>query len=533
MKFGVTALLLDDCVRKQSRRIRNLLAYVVCVAFGTGPAIVLAQAVATADQVFERVDAYRVANEREIVDDFFALLSLPNVADNLSDMARNADYIELLLRARGFAVQRLLAGGAPYIYAELGNNPDAETVMFYAHYDGQPILVEDWTYPPYEPTLLSAAIFDGGIPVPLPADGESFDPEWRIYARSASDDKLPIVAILHALDALRLNGIPLSINVKLLLDGEEEQGSPTLGPLLDNYASLLDADLMLFCDGPMHQSRRAQLTFGVRGDMGVDITAYGANRPLHSGHYGNWAPNPIMQLAYLLTSLRDENGRILIDGYYDDVVPLSEQDELAIANMPDMTATLLDELSVNTPEGNGARLEELIALPAVNARGFVAGGVGDNASNIVLSRATVALDLRLVANQTPEHVREQIESHISGQGFFVVFEEPSPEILRSHKKVARLQWRDGYPALRTAIDHPMSLRLSKLMRSIAPDLILTPTMGGSLPLDRFAQHLSAPIIILPLANHDNNQHAEDENLRLQNLWDAISVIGVVLATLGE
>jgi hypothetical protein len=137
---------------------------------------VLAQAVATADQVFERVDAYRVANEREIVDDFFALLSLPNVADNLSDMARNADYIELLLRARGFAVQRLSAGGAPYIYAELGNNPDAETVMFYAHYDGQPILVEDWTYPPYEPTLLSAAIFDGGIPVPLPADGESFDP---------------------------------------------------------------------------------------------------------------------------------------------------------------------------------------------------------------------------------------------------------------------------------------------------------------------------------------------------------------------
>jgi acetylornithine deacetylase/succinyl-diaminopimelate desuccinylase-like protein len=134
--------------------------------------------------------------------------------------------------------------------------------------------------------------------------------------------------------------------------------------LLETHRDLLDSDRLLFCDGPMHQSRRAQLVFGVRGDTGVDITTYGATRPLHSGHYGNWAPNPIMELAYLLTSLRDETGRITIDGYYDDVAPLSELERSAIAHMPDLSGVLKNELSVHTPEGGGTRLEELITLPA-------------------------------------------------------------------------------------------------------------------------------------------------------------------------
>ncbi len=184
------------------------------------------------------------------------------------------------------------------------------------------------------------------------------------------------------------------------------------------------------------------------------------------------------------------------------------------------------------PEGEGVRLEELITLPAVNARGLVAGGIGDKGSNIVLSSATVSLDLRLVPNQTPERVRELLESHIASQGFHIVYENPSADTLRSHEKVARLEWDSGYPALRTALDHPASLRLAELIRAFSPDLLLTPTMGGSLPLHEFGTRLSAPIIILPLANHDNNQHAENENVRLQNLWDAISMLGVVLATYG-
>jgi acetylornithine deacetylase/succinyl-diaminopimelate desuccinylase-like protein len=480
------------------------------------------------------VSAYRSERETVILQDFIELLSIPNVANNLPDMERNAEHIVGILEARGFSTRRLSAGGAPYVYAELDTPGAAETVLIYAHFDGQPVQEENWAYPPFSPTLLDGPLLAGGRPVAVEEVQGNFGPEWRLYARSAGDDKMPIIALVHTLDALADNGIDLSVNLKLLLDGEEERGSPTVGRIIEENRELFDADLFLFCDGPMHQSRKTQLVFGVRGSTTVDITTYGATRPLHSGHYGNWAPNPIMQLSYLLTSMRDQSGRILIDGYYDDVTPLSELERAAIADMPDVTEVLKDELSVHTPEGGGMRLEELIALPAINARGIVAGGVGAKGRNIILSTATTSLNLRLVPAQTPVRVRELIEAHLAKQGFFVVHEEPDADILRAHEKVARLEWRgSGYPALRTALDHPMSLRLTRLMRLISPELIVTPTMGGSLPLYEFGSRLSAPIIILPLANHDNNQHAENENIRLQNLWDAMEVYGAVLAALGD
>jgi len=495
---------------------------------------VSAQAPTDVNDVVDAINDYRSAHERVIVEDFVDLLSMPNVAASVADMDRNADYITELLVARGFMTRRLKAGGAPYVYAELMSPGAAETILIYAHFDGQPVQEENWVHPPFSPVLLDAPLQSDGKVVDISQVDGTFDPEWRLYGRSAGDDKMPIIALVHALDAMKENGIGLSVNLKLLLDGEEEAGSPTVGRILDENSDLFDADLLLFCDGPMHQSRQAQIVFGVRGSTTVDITTYGPIRPLHSGHYGNWAPNPIMRLAYLLTSMRDESGRILIDGYYDDVAPLSELERDAIASMPDITEGLKNELAIHTPEGDGARLEELITMPALNARGLVAGGVGGKGRNIILSTATVSVDLRIVPGQTPDKVHELVEAHIAGQGFHIVHEEPSPEILRNHEKVAKLESDDsGYTGLKTELDLPTSLRLTKLLRAIYPDLIVTPSMGGSLPLVEFGNRLSAPIIILPLANHDNNQHAENENIRLQNLWDAIATIGGVLATFGE
>jgi acetylornithine deacetylase/succinyl-diaminopimelate desuccinylase-like protein len=479
------------------------------------------------------VDTYRKRHEIPILRDFSDLLAIPNVASNRSDMERNAEHIIGLLASRGFTTRRLTAGGAPYVYAERPSPGATETILMYAHFDGQPVQEENWTYPPFSPTLLDGPVGAGAAVIDL-MEAEALHPEWRLYARSAGDDKMPIIALLHALDALASNGIELSVNLKVLLDGEEEQGSPTIGKLIDENRALFDADLLLFCDGPMHQSRQAQLVFGVRGSTTVDITTYGAARPLHSGHYGNWAPNPIMQLSYLLTSMREESGRILIDGYYDDVVPLGEAERDAIAAMPDVTEALKDELAIHTPEGDGMRLEELITLPALNSRGIVAGGVGEKGRNVILSTATTSIDLRLVPNQTPERAVERVKAHLIEQGFHVVEEDPTMDTLRSYPKVAKMDWHDsGYPALRTALDHPMSIRMTGLMRMLAPDLIVTPNMGGSLPLHEFGSRLSAPIIILPLANHDNNQHAENENIRLQNVWDAISIYGTFLAHFGD
>jgi len=484
-------------------------------------------------EVSQLVSEYRESREALIINDFVELLSLPNITVNQDDMDVNVEHITALLEARGFTTQRLQSGGSPYVYAEMMQTGATETLLLYAHYDGQPVQVENWVYPPFTPTLLDAPIQAGGQPIEIDEVSGSFDPEWRLYARSAGDDKMPIIALLHTLDALAAYDIDLSVNLKILFDGEEEAGSPSLGRIIDENPGLLDADLLLFCDGPMHQSRNAQLVFGARGSKTLDLTTYGANRPLHSGHYGNWAPNPIMQLSYLLTSMRDESGRILIDGYYADVAPINDLERSAIAAMPDMTEALKNELAINTPEGGGAKLEELINLPALNVRGFSAGGVGALGRNIILSTATASLNIRLVSEQQPARVEELIEAHIAEQGFHIVYADPSDEILRNNEKVIKLDWRGvGSPGMKTPLDDAMSQRLVQLMQSVTPELIITPSMGGSLPLDAFDSRMDTPIILLPLANHDNNQHAENENIRLQNMWDAMSVFGVILANFG-
>ncbi len=504
-----------------------LSAIAINQSYGQTPAISTI-AVSTA------IERYRVSNEKVILEDFIELLSIPNVASNIDNIRRNADLIESQLLQRDFSVKRLDSGGSPYVFAELKSPNANETILFYAHYDGQPVQEENWAYPPFSPTLLDGTLQDNSNEIDLASLQTPIDPESRLYARSAGDDKMPIIAILHVLDALKENGIPLSVNIKLLFDGEEERGSPTLGQVIDKNPDLFNADLLLFCDAPMHQSRTAQLVFGVRGGQGLDMTTYGANRPLHSGHYGNWAPNPVMRMAFLLTSMRDDSGRILIDGYYDQVANLTETELTAINAMPDVTDLLKDELSIHTPEGNGVRLEQLITLPALNVRGLVAGGVGRNGRNIILSTASASLDLRLVPNQNPAIIRQLVETHIRGQGFHIVYDEPTNDELRNYEKVIRLDWRgDGGSGLRTSMDSHVAQRLIRVMREIAPDLILTPSMGGGLPLADFEARMDTPIIVLPLANHDNNQHAENENLRIQNLWDAMSVYAVVLTQFGN
>src|SRR6185295_6252630 len=284
----------------------------------------------------DQVRAWRGAHEKEIVRELSDLLALPNVATKVADIERNADHLTGMLGRRGFAVQRLSAGEGtpPALYGELKVPGAKRTVVFYAHYDGQPVDQKGWVSDPFKPVLRSGPLGESVKEVDLAAVEGPLDPEWRIYARSASDDKAPIVALLAALDALRASGRQPSANIKLFLEGEEEQGSPHLTEILKRYAPLLAADAWILCDGPVHPTRRMQIYYGARGVSGVDITVYGPVRPLHSGHYGNWAPNPAVTLVHLLASLRDEEGRILIPGFYDDVRPLNEAEKRAVAAMP-------------------------------------------------------------------------------------------------------------------------------------------------------------------------------------------------------
>jgi len=207
------------------------------------------QGAANVMAVKDAVDVYRQDREADILGDFVDLLSIPNVATSLPDMERNADHIIGLLEPRGFQTQRLSAGGAPYIYAELNTPGATETILIYAHFDGQPVQEENWAFPPFSPTLLDGPVQAGAQVIDMASVSGRFHPEWRLYARSAGDDKMPIVALVHTLDALAVNDIKLSVNLKLLLDGEEEQGSPTIATIIEENTELFDADLLLFCDG--------------------------------------------------------------------------------------------------------------------------------------------------------------------------------------------------------------------------------------------------------------------------------------------
>ncbi len=478
---------------------------------------------------------YREQHEREIVHELVDLLAIPNLASNDREIRRNAAFIQQMLERRGIASRLLESNGSPpAVYGELKVPGARRTVVFYAHYDGQPVDSAKWVSGPWTPVLRSGPLSAKPVELSLDGDGGRYSPEARIYARSASDDKSPIVAMLASIDALKALGIPLSVNLKFFFEGEEEAGSDHARAMLTEHRDLLGADFWIFGDGPVHQSREMQVVFGVRGVVGADLTIYGPARPLHSGHYGNWAPNPNVMMVHLLASMRDEEGRITIAGYYDDVKPLSAQDRSALATIPPADRQMIAELELGRTEGAPASLAERLTEPALNLSGLAGGRAGGAGANVVVPQSQAYLDFRLVPAQSVERVERLVEAHIKARGFHVVHTEPDSATRRAHPKVIRVTWTGGYPAAKTTLDNPGARALlGAADRALGSRVIRVPTLGGSLPLFHFVEVLGAPFAIVPIVNHDNNQHAENENLRLKNLWDGIELYGGILARMGR
>lgn len=484
----------------------------------------------------ESARAYRSHNEAAILREFATLLAVPNLASDSTNIRRNADLLVAMLQKRGFrnARQLTVAGAPPAVYGELPATGATRTLVLYAHYDGQPLDPKQWTTPPWTPVLRDRALSAGGKVIPLPTEGQHVDPDARLYARSAGDDKASIMAMLAAIDALRDQRVEQSVNLKVFFEGEEEAGSGHLGDILRTYARLLAGDAWLFCDGPVHPSGRQELVFGQRGVTGFELTVYGPTRPLHSGHYGNWAPNPGILLANLIASMRDDDGHIKIPGYYDDVRPITPAERKAIAALPEYDATLRRSLGLARTEANDAPLAERIMLPALNLRGMRVGGVRETGSNTIASMAYASVDLRLVPNETPPRVQRLVEDHIRKQGFFLTHDTATLAERLAHPRVARIEWENGYPASRAPMDGPFGRAVLTSLNDGAPaPLLALPTMGGSGPTYLFEQILHVPMITLPIANYDDNQHAADENLRIQNLWDGIELYAALLAGIGQ
>lgn len=485
-------------------------------------------------QTANLVREYRRANEQRILREFVGLLSIPNVASDAEGIRRNAARLLEMMEARGLKPRLLEAttpGAPPAVYGEWTTPGATKNIVFYAHYDGQPTDARKWTgTQPWEPALRSAPFEKGGRLLPLPAEGASIDPEWRLYARSSSDDKAGVMAILTAFDALRAKNIRPTVNLKFFFEGEEEAGSPHLVEILSRHRELLAADAWVICDGPVHQSGRKQVVFGVRGDTNVEVTVYGPKRPLHSGHYGNWAPNPGMLLARLLASMKDDRGRVTIKGWYDDVEPLGEAERRALADAPAYDEELRKELGINRPEGAGRSLLELINEPSLNVNGLSSAETGALARNVIPVTAVATLDLRLVLGNDHRRQTERLVAHIRAQGFYVTDREPTDAERLAHPLVALVKPEPGgYNAERTRMDLPVSRAVVAAVQSTSEQrIVLMPTLGGSLPLSLIRETLGAPTLTVPVANHDNNQHAENENIRLQNLWDGIETYAALM-----
>ena len=480
--------------------------------------------------------AYRVANEGKIVSEFAELLAMPNLASDSAGIRRNADYLIGMLSRRGFTNTRLLTvpNAPPAVYGELNTPGASRTLILYAHYDGQPLDPKQWSSAPWQPTLRTAEFQKGGTVIPIPTGAGTIDGEARLYARSAGDDKGSIITMLTAIDAMRAGGIPQSVNLKVFFEGEEEAGSPHLSQILEKYKSQLTGDGWLFCDGPVHQSGRQQLSFGQRGITAFELTLFGPTRALHSGHYGNWAPNPGALIANLIASMRDDDGHIRIAGFYDDVRPISAAEKRAIAALPAYDATLRTELGLSHTEANDALLAQRIMLPAFNVRGIRVGGVRETGSNTISTEAYASFDIRLVPNETPERVQQLVENHIRKQGYFVTRDSVTLATRLAHARVAQVRWEQGYPPSRAPMDGPFGKAVLAAMSAGAKEPpLVNPTVGGSGPSYMFEQILRVPMISLPMANYDDNQHAANENLRIQNLWDGIEMYSGLLAGIGS
>jgi acetylornithine deacetylase/succinyl-diaminopimelate desuccinylase-like protein len=513
-------------IRRQSvERITAAATAAACIALAT-PVDSTAQDAAAAVRAARQ---WRQDREPELLRSYVEFLRIPNVSRDLPNIRRNAEYLINEMGKRGMSPRLLTDPNVPpVVYGELLSPNATHTYVFYAHYDGQPVDPKEWTTAPFEPTLNTGRLDKGGkVVATLPTRG-SIDPEWRIYARSASDDKAPIFAMLAALDSLKASGVPLKANLKFFFEGEEEILSPHLESILAANKALLTGDLWLVCDGPEHASRLQTVTFGARGAQTIDVTVYGPNHELHSGHYGNWAPNPAMMLAQLLASMKDAEGHVLVDAFYDGMVPLTAAEQQAIREIPNVDAELREDFGLARAEGGGKRLEELINLPSLNVRGMASGRIGDGAANVVPAFATVTLDIRLVKGLQRLQQVERVIAHIRKQGYFVTTVEPDATMRATHPKIAKVTAGNGYDAVRTPMDLPLVQPVIKAVESVRRPVVLQPTLGGSVPLVTIESILSTRTIMIPLANFDNNQHTANENVRIGHLWNAIDTFAALL-----
>jgi acetylornithine deacetylase/succinyl-diaminopimelate desuccinylase-like protein len=476
-----------------------------------------------------RVREWRTKHEGQILTELIQLLSLPNVAANRTDIAKNADLLTAMFERRGFQVSRWETKGSPIVFARRDAANSRGSVIFYFHYDGQASDAKEWTRgAPYQP-----AAFLADRPLTISPQSAGLDPDVRIYARSASDDKGPIVAFLAAMDGLIATkaGIPWSIRV--VLDGEEEAGSRNFNATMLEHAAEVKSDYAMIVDSPRHPSGLPTVYYGSRGGSGATIKVHGAIGDLHSGNYGNFVTDPAMALAKLIATMKDENNNVTIKGFYDDVVPLTASERRAIDEIPNIDQKLLEEFGLARQEHPDSRIELQHNRPTLSVLGLEAGNVYTGTRSAIPGSASARIEMRLVKGLTPAKQVDLLIAHIREQGFHVVDKEPDMATRRKYPLIAQVTrggggGGGGLGIAKTSMDNPVTSRAADAIRALNQRLVQLPTIGGGLPFGVFSESLALPSIGLAVANFDNNQHAANENIRVGHFWEAIEIFAALV-----
>jgi acetylornithine deacetylase/succinyl-diaminopimelate desuccinylase-like protein len=362
------------------------------------------------------------------------------------------------------------------------------------------------------------------------------DPELRIFGRSASDDKAPVMMLLTAIDLLKEKGIEPAINIKVLLDSEEEKNSPGIAAVSAANRDLLSADAILIHDGPMHPSNRPTMIFGNRGLAFLRLTVYGPKTDLHSGHYGNYVPNPAQRLAALLASMKDEDGRIKIAGFYDRV-RLTDRERQMLAAVPEDEEALRKRVGIAKPERVGRNYQEALQYPSLNIRGLGAAQIGDKASNVIPATAIAELDLRTTPGASAAYLTELVEAHIRAQGYYLIDHAPTDEERAAHDKIAsstapQASSDAAFTDTGAKVGAWVEATLAKTFESGSgpAQIVKIRMMGGTVPTDKLVGTLDLPFVIVPLVNADNDQHTHNENLRIGHYLEGIRAFTGLLQT---
>jgi acetylornithine deacetylase/succinyl-diaminopimelate desuccinylase-like protein len=431
------------------------------------------------DKVFSHIDQ----NLKRYMEELFVLLRQPSVSARWEGVEECSRLLVGMMEQIGIKPRVLPMGGKrnpPLIYGEVLNPEAKRTLLIYGHFDVQPPEpLEAWDSPPFEPTIRNG----------------------RIYGRGSADNKGQFFAHFKAIESvLKVNG-QLPINVKFLLDPEEEVGSPSLNGFCREHKGLFAADMALNSDGPMDPSGRPRLSFGNRGNLYIEVIARGANTDLHSGNFGGPVPNPAWRLVEFLSSLRKPDGTVAIEGFYDNIVPPTPGEREMMARIPFDEKKFKEKYGLkkfNPPE-DVSYMEKLMFRPTLNIAGFTSGYGGQGSKTVLPCKAMLKMDIRLVVNQTPEDVYDKYVRHVKKHGF-------------DDLEVTKL---NTYAPSRTSIDHPMAPKFAAAIREgFQQEPVLIPAGGGSFPGAAIRSILGVPILSVPYGNADENNHAPNENLAI-------------------